>query len=502
MALEDRYGLPLSTSSPEAASAYREGVDLMLAGWTGTAEALERAIAADPDFALAHIARARVHTFYQQGDLARQKAALARELVREARHGARALACRDAGACDRGQAARGDRGDAEARRRVAARCHWCCRCRSARSACSRSPAWPITTARGRSCASASRIIMARIGGFSPCTAGRMTENGNFSRGRGVTERGFELRRQNAHAAHAVLHAMFEDGSIEAADRLVDDWIPTLTTAPGILHGHIRWHQALGALEHGDAARALAIYADVLQPKATQAPPLNAVTDGASLLWRCRLTATPCRERSGSKPMPPRKSFSEIEPALCRRPHGAVCSCDAKSGEALAARLAVIEQRLADGKLPAGPVVPAVCRALGAFADEQLRGVRANARAGPQRGRAHRRQPCPARVDRGHLYRRPDAQRRAAARPRPARRPPAPPPILARYALAGGYGLAPPRKKHRPDGKCRPGMGWAIWANRRWVARWYFRRIRQNKRDRNQFAVRWLSGGTFPWPPGM
>ena len=30
---------------------------------------------------------------------------------------------------------------------------------------------------------------------------------------------------------------------------------------------------------------------------------------------------------------------------------------------------MIEQRLADGKLPAGPVVPAICRALAAFADE-------------------------------------------------------------------------------------------------------------------------------------
>ena len=81
MALEDRYGFPLSTTSHEAAAAYREGVDLMLAGWTGTAETLERAMAADPDFALPHIARARVHAFYQQGDLARQKAARARELV-------------------------------------------------------------------------------------------------------------------------------------------------------------------------------------------------------------------------------------------------------------------------------------------------------------------------------------------------------------------------------------------------------------------------------------
>jgi hypothetical protein len=38
-------------------------------------------------------------------------------------------------------------------------------------------------------------------------------------------------------------------------------------------------------------------------------------------------------------------------------------------EALTARLAVIEQRLTEGKLPAGPVVPAICRALAAFADE-------------------------------------------------------------------------------------------------------------------------------------
>ena len=81
MAHQDRYGLTLSTASAEAAEAYRSGVDLLLAAWPGAAEAFERAIAADGEFALAHIARARIHTFYQQGDVARQKAALARELV-------------------------------------------------------------------------------------------------------------------------------------------------------------------------------------------------------------------------------------------------------------------------------------------------------------------------------------------------------------------------------------------------------------------------------------
>src|ERR1700749_2262328 len=78
--IEDRYGLRLSTESAGAA-AYRDGVDLMLSAWPGAGDAFDRAIAADPDFALAHIARARVHSFYQQSEAARKEAAIAREKV-------------------------------------------------------------------------------------------------------------------------------------------------------------------------------------------------------------------------------------------------------------------------------------------------------------------------------------------------------------------------------------------------------------------------------------
>jgi len=81
MADHDRYGLSLSTASSEAAKTYRDGIDLLLSAWPGAAEAFDGAIAADPEFALAHIARARVHSFYQQGEAARKAAALARELV-------------------------------------------------------------------------------------------------------------------------------------------------------------------------------------------------------------------------------------------------------------------------------------------------------------------------------------------------------------------------------------------------------------------------------------
>jgi hypothetical protein len=50
-------------------------------GGPGAAGAFARAISADPDFALAHIVRSRVHSFYQQGDAARKQAGIASEKI-------------------------------------------------------------------------------------------------------------------------------------------------------------------------------------------------------------------------------------------------------------------------------------------------------------------------------------------------------------------------------------------------------------------------------------
>src|ERR671912_257512 len=63
MAPLDRRGLPISTRSDLAAERYREGVDLLLSAWPGAAETLDEAIVADPEFALAHAARARLQAF-------------------------------------------------------------------------------------------------------------------------------------------------------------------------------------------------------------------------------------------------------------------------------------------------------------------------------------------------------------------------------------------------------------------------------------------------------
>src|SRR5437764_6767481 len=211
MALEDRCGLSPSTSSHEAANAYREGVDLMLAGWTGTAEVLECAIAADPDFALAHIARARLHSFYQQGDLARAKAAVARELVakrgdeRERSHvGTLALAIE--GRLPEALTATLKHIDSWPRDAVVLSLPL-----GAFGLFAFSGMADHDQARQDLCERVARHY-GEDWWFLTLSGWAMTENGNVVRGRAVTERGFGLRRQNAHAGHAVLQAMFGDGS--------------------------------------------------------------------------------------------------------------------------------------------------------------------------------------------------------------------------------------------------------------------------------------------------
>ncbi len=364
MACHDRYGLLLSTSSEAAAAAYREGVDLMLSAWPGAAEALDTAIAADPDFALAHIARARMHFIYADGRAAQARSATARELVtsngsaREKSHvetlalgmegqSAKSLACtlahlgewpRDAMILSLPLGAFGLYAFSGMVDHDQARVDLC-----ERYAGQYGDDWWFLTNLGWS----------------------HTENGNVGQGRAITQRGFDRRRANANAVHALAHAMFEDGSGDDAEQLIADWLPTYDRA-GLLHGHISWHQALVALEQGDAARALAIYAERVQPKVTTAPPINSVTDGASLLWRLAAyghavpkeiwdDAAAHAERSFPKVGVP---FADVHMALVAAATG--------NQPGLERRIAELEKRLADGKLAPGGVVPVVCRAMLAF----------------------------------------------------------------------------------------------------------------------------------------
>src|SRR5438094_1496156 len=91
MPLEDRFGLALTTSSATAAEDYVRAVDLMLSANIGGEELLDATLASDPEFALAHIARARLLAVQARVSEARKAAEAARALAdrvtaREARH--------------------------------------------------------------------------------------------------------------------------------------------------------------------------------------------------------------------------------------------------------------------------------------------------------------------------------------------------------------------------------------------------------------------------------
>src|SRR5438046_1833809 len=80
----DRYGLPLSTDATTAAGAYVEGIDRLLSGWSGAEQCFDRALAEDPDLALAHAAQARWHQIYGRMEDAKRATARARSSALEA----------------------------------------------------------------------------------------------------------------------------------------------------------------------------------------------------------------------------------------------------------------------------------------------------------------------------------------------------------------------------------------------------------------------------------
>jgi len=73
--LTDRYDLALSTASVAARDDYVHASDLALTFYPGAGEAYDRAVAADPGFALAHAGKAQV--LMRQGDVGAARAALA-----------------------------------------------------------------------------------------------------------------------------------------------------------------------------------------------------------------------------------------------------------------------------------------------------------------------------------------------------------------------------------------------------------------------------------------
>jgi tetratricopeptide (TPR) repeat protein len=361
--LTDRYELPLSTASSAARDAYVQGCQAKLTMYPGAIEGFERAIAADPGFALAHAARANV--LLERGDpaAARASMATANSLTaglseREASHTA---------FFDMLSA-----GDAEAAL-SALPAHLAAWPRDALVLATTAFTNGLIGSSGR--AGQKRMLLEFLDGLAPSydddwwfTAHHgmaLSENGQRDAARPKIDRSLAQNPTNPWAAHARAHLCYEEADPNAARAFLASW---LTTYPrnGLLYSHLSWHLALGDLQAGDPAAAYRLFREAFSPDVHSGPPRARVNDAVSFLWRWELAGHPrdaeawrmIHDFANSAVARAGVAFSDMHIALAQ----VVAGNDAAVG----ARARQMDELARQGRYPSGPCVPAVSRAFAAF----------------------------------------------------------------------------------------------------------------------------------------
>jgi Flp pilus assembly protein TadD len=361
--LTDRYELPLSTASSGARNAYVQGCEAKLTMYPGAIEAFDRAIAADPAFALAHTAKA--HALLERGEVSTARASMA------------AANSLTAGLSERevSHVAFFDllvRGDAE---------------RALAALLAHLNAWPrdtvvlATTAftnglignSGR--AGQKRMLLELLDRLAPSygddwwfTAHHgmaYSENGERDVGRQKIDRSLAQNPRNPWAAHARAHLCYEEGDANAACNFLSAWLPTYPRN-GALYSHLSWHLALGHLEAGDAAAAFRLFREAFSPDVHSGPPRGKLNDAVSFLWRWELAGHP-RNADAWRTLHDFATAVFLSAGLAFSDmHVALAHVVAGSDLVLEARARQIEELARDGRYPSGPLVPAVSRGFAAF----------------------------------------------------------------------------------------------------------------------------------------
>ncbi len=359
----DRYGNALSTGAA-AAEAYVAGIDALFAADVGAVEAFERAIAADPDFALAHAALARTHQVF--GNRAPAKSAMAR---------ARELAPRLTGREANHVAAIGLVLDGQGALALdAIRAHlreW------PRDAMALSPCVGVFGLYGFSgLAHRAASLRALLDGLAPnygedwwflaMQAFAHVETGDVESGRAKVTKALAQNPRDAHGMHILAHVHYESGEVADGRRRLADFIVGYPRA-GLLHCHIMWHRALWALVAGDTGEAWRLYDAAVAPGALWGPALNVLTDAASFLMRAELMGA----------APPAGAWAKVADYAKKefpRPGLAFVDVHAALAAAMTGDGAELEARAAGTRGPAQPVVAAAAKGFAAYAKKDWSGA--------------------------------------------------------------------------------------------------------------------------------
>ncbi len=359
----DRYELPLSTASVAARDAYAQGCDLALTLYPGALEAFDRALAADPGFALAHAGKAQV--LMREG-----KAVAARAALAAAKDMVAGLSARETGHIAFFDLAFAGRTDAAI---AALHTHL--------------TAWPRDALMVASAANPNGLIggSGRIGQkhqiaslmdslaphygddywFLAYHATALSEDGQLAAARPLIERSVALNPNNAHAAHGFAHVCYESGDADTGRGFLSSWLATYPR-DGAFHGHLSWHLALFELAAGHWPQALRLYQDAITVDRHSGGPQQKMTDGTAFLWRSELAGYPRDADSwralheyGNSALPrPGAGLADLHIILTQ----AVMGDDA----ALDARTRQMEELAREGRYPSGSYLPALSRGFVAF----------------------------------------------------------------------------------------------------------------------------------------
>jgi len=359
--LTDRYGLPLSTTSAAAGDAYVQGCDLQLSMYPGAAAAFDRAIAADPDFALAHAGKARVQQL--GGDITAARASMAQASgsglsPREASHLA-FFALLVAGQAEKALAA--------------LRVHLDQWPRDAMVLSASASANGLIGSSGR--VEQKRELLDLMDELAPAYGDdwwfmghhgfALAENGQYAAAQAKIDRSMALNPVNAYGAHTRAHVCYEAGDLQDGRTFLQSWLLTYPRDASF-HGHLSWHLALFELQAGDPQAAFRLYTEAVAPAVNRDPAMSRLANAASFLWRWELAGHPKDParwqviHDFAAKMFPRAGNAYVDW------HMALVEAAAGDGTALDARVRDMEQLALTGRYPSGPVVPALARGFAAF----------------------------------------------------------------------------------------------------------------------------------------
>ena len=279
---EDRYGLPLSTPVRAAADHYMAGIDRALALHMGAQTSLEAAIAADENFAMAHIALAREFQYKGQNTEAQASKLQALQAIdgvtRRERQHIEALS----------RAVDGDGPTALAliREHVQEFRRDAFLLKQADG-----PFGLIGFGGGQDRLEANFALLDSVAEaygddwwFLSAYAFAHNELGRHEEARRLVQRALEGHPQSGHGAHTMAHVFFETGDSSGGAEFLQGWLPGFPRQAQI-YSHLTWHLALFELACGQPEGVLELYNQTLNPEVSPGAPLIALCDAAALLWR-------------------------------------------------------------------------------------------------------------------------------------------------------------------------------------------------------------------------